>query len=334
VTEGNNNAVSKGRVIALLACLLGQGCTHRPAVDAYLDAVMLRELGQEKLAVEKLKAVIQVDRDFAPAYSELGKAYVALGDDERAVNAFLAATRLDPWSLEAHLNLARSLRELDRLEGAAGAYARAAELEPDCVEALMGAAECYMLAGRHVRALTYCELAEQTDADPKAVLALLARVHEGRDDYERAVQAYRRLLALDESNLEVLLSLGVAHAKAGQYDQARDVLVSVSRARPQDGRPYRHLGFCALKRGRADEAIEMYRRAIDLNIEDWEAHRGLGVAYMMKTRQSGDERLKTSALRHWRRSLELNPSQPNHQTLERLIRRHTERANSLQGLDY
>jgi Flp pilus assembly protein TadD len=232
------------------------------------------------------------------------------------------------------MGLAQSLRELGRPEEAAGAYARAAELEPDCFEALVGAAECYVQAGRYIQALGYCELAEQTGRDPQKVLTLWARVHEGRNDYERAIQTYRRLLALDGSDHEVLLSLGVAHMKAGQYDRARDVLTSMARAHPEDGRPYRHLGFCAVKRGRTDEAIELYRKAIDLDIEDWEAHRGLGVAYMVSARQDGDERLQASAVRHWRRSLELNPEQPKHRTLERLIREHRERTNPLQGLDY
>ena len=150
VTEGKRTGISVGRGIVVLTCLFDLGCSPQATVDTYLDAVMLRELGQEALAVEKLKAVIQVDHDFAPAYSELGKAYVTLGDYGRAADAFAAATRLDPWSLEDHMGLAQSLRELGRPEEAAGAYARAAELEPDCFEALVGAAECHILAGRYV----------------------------------------------------------------------------------------------------------------------------------------------------------------------------------------
>ena len=57
-------------------------------MDLYLDAVMLRELGRNELAIEKLTAVTEADPHFTLAYSELGKAYQATGNHEQAADAF------------------------------------------------------------------------------------------------------------------------------------------------------------------------------------------------------------------------------------------------------
>jgi len=85
--------------LSLAALSLCLGCTPRqPAVDMYLDAVMLRELGQDELAVKKLNAVIAADPDFALAYAELGKAQEKLGNREKALAAFRKAAELDPWA--------------------------------------------------------------------------------------------------------------------------------------------------------------------------------------------------------------------------------------------
>jgi Flp pilus assembly protein TadD len=103
--------------------------------------------------------------------------------------------------------------------------------------------------------------------------------------------------------------------------------------RPEDGTAYRHSGYCFARRRRADEAIEMYKRAVELDDRDWEAHRGLGVAYMLKAQQSGESRWTQKAVEHWRRSLAIRPDQPKRLTLEKLIREHAKLENPLQGLN-
>ena len=74
-----------------------------------------------------------------------------------------------------------------------------------------------------------------------------------------------------------------------------------------------------------DNATASYIKSIEINDGDWEAHRGLGVAYMMKVidQSSEDEQLKADlrakAVRHWRQSLKLKPDQPHRERLLKFI---------------
>ena len=319
----------------LLALCLLLGCSPRqPPTDLYLDAVALRELGQNELAVSKLNAVVAADPGFALAYAELGKAYQALGNREKALTAFEQAAKLAPWSAEDYLNLGRIRASLGQYPQAAEAYARASELDPKSFEALRGAAECYLKAGESTKALMYGQLAEKSGAEPKEALSLLARAYEAQKDYEQAIGVYRRLLTLAGDDPNVLLPLGVACMKAGQYDRAKQILISVSQRRPENGAVWRDLGYCLLKLGDIDQAMQVYRKSVDLDANDWEAHRGLGVALVLKARQSEDARLQAEAVRHWRRSLVIKPDQPKREILEKLIREHSTLQNPLQELDY
>ncbi|OHB65221.1 MAG: hypothetical protein A2Y76_06105 [Planctomycetes bacterium RBG_13_60_9] len=334
-SAGKNEALTAWWGTAALSLCLLVGCSPRqPAVDLYLDAVALRELGQNALAVEKLDAVVKADPDFAPAYLELGKAYRALRDDDKAMAAFQQAAQLDAWSFEHQLELAKCCRELGKYPQAANAYVRAAELDPKSLEAQMGAAECYLKMGEYAKSLTYCELAEKGGAKPQEVLPLLACAYEGQKDHERAIQAYRRLLTLDDDNPNVLLSLGVAYMRAGQYDRAREALVSAAQVGPENGVVFRHLGYCLIRLEQVEQAIQMYQKSVDLDANDWEAHRGLGVACMIEARQTADAHMQEQALRYWRRSLAIKPDQPKHEVLEKLIREHSKLQNPLQGLNY
>jgi tetratricopeptide (TPR) repeat protein len=334
VSARGNKVIVVGLAILLAGLCSLPGCSQpRPVLDQYLDAVALRELGQEELAIEKLNDVLAADPDFTVAYVELGKAYEATGNYQKALAAFRRAARLDTWSFENHLSLARTCEKLAEYPEAAAAYARAAELNSKSFEAVLGAARCYLMVGQYLKSLTYCELAEQADK-PREVLPVLARVYEGQKDYEQAIRVYRRLLALNENDPNVLLSLGVAYTRAGQFEPARLVLTAVTQVRPHDGVAYRHLGYCSIRLGNIDQAVQMYQKSIDFDSNDWEAHRGLGVACMLKARQTADRRWQVKALEHWRRSLTIRPDQPKHTILEKLIRENSKPNDPLQGLSY
>ncbi len=320
--------------LSLAVLSLCLGCTPRqPTIDMYLDAVMLRELGQDELAVRKLNAVVAADPDFALAYTELGKAQEKLGNREKALAAFRKAAELDPWSFESHMSLAAACKRLGNYPEAASAYARAVELDPKSLDALLGAAECHLKAGLYTKSLVYCEQAEQTGERLQEVLRVLARVYEGQKDYKHAIQVYKRLLSLNGEDVDAMLAMAVAHMKAGQYEEAKGVLIPVTQMRPDDGAAFRHLGYCLVKLDGIDQAVQMYLRAIDLNKDDWEAHRGLGVAQMIKARRTADARLQAEAIKHWRRSLSIAPNQPKHEVLEQLIREQSKSENLLQGLN-
>jgi tetratricopeptide (TPR) repeat protein len=334
VPKARKNAVRTWFLAAVVGVGLLAGCPPRqPSVDMYLDAVMLRELGQDELAVKKLDAVVAADPDFALAYTELGKAHEALGNHEKAMVAFRRAAQLDPWSFRNHMNLAEICGKLGNYPEAAEAYARAAELDSKSVDAMIGAAQCYLEAREYAKSLVYSKRAEETGERTGEVLRFQARAFEGQQDYEQAIQTYKRLLSLGGEDADVLLPLAVAYMKAEEFAKARTVLISVTRMRSEDSVAFRHLGYCLIKLGETDEAVQMYEKSIDLNEADWETHRGLGVAYMIQARQRGDDRLRAKALDHWRRALSIAPDQPKRKVLERLIREEAGQENPLQGLN-
>jgi tetratricopeptide (TPR) repeat protein len=316
--------------VLLVLCLFPGCAPHQSARDLYTEAVALRESGKDRLAVDKLNEAIKADPEFVPAYLEVGRAYEKLGEHERASAAFKRAATLAPGSVENYLNLAKTYEKLERYPQAVDAYARAVELDPNSLDGLAGAARCCVKSGQYARAQGYCARASGHQDE---LLPVLARAYEGQQDYRRAIDIYERLSATGPDP-NVLLSLGVACLKAGRYDRAQEVLVSVTQMRPRDGTAVRHLGYCFIKRGDLEQAMQAYHKAVELDGGDWEAYRGLGVACMLKARQSDDRRWEEQALRHWRRSLVIKPDQPKHQILEKLIRENSKQQNPLQGLNY
>ena len=142
--------------------------------------------------------------------------------------------------------------------------------------------------------------------------------------YLKAAEPTEADSLLAERSPKVMMQLAYAHLKMQRYDLAKDVLTSLIEHHADNGTTHQYLGFCYLKLGDLDKAIESYTRAVELNDADWEAHRGLGVVYMLKARGINDADLAAKAIEHWQRSLEVKPDQKNAQTLVKMIETYSQ----------
>jgi tetratricopeptide (TPR) repeat protein len=83
------------------------------------------------------------------------------------------------------------------------------------------------------------------------------------------------------------------------------------------------LGYCHLQLDDIEMATEYYKKAIEIDDTDWQAYRGLGVAYMLKGLSTREQQFIDIAVEQWRTSLMINPGQPRGDRLKRLIAKYT-----------
>lgn len=138
-------------------------------------------------------------------------------------------------------------------------------------------------------------------ADP-ATLALLAAclIQAGRA--AEAVEVTAAHARLPEPDLDVLLTRGLAFAR---LRQPREALATFGQARevdPENPRVPVHVGTLYLMAGRRDEAREAYRQALALNPDVAAAHVSLAVM------ASEDGRVD-EALGHWRSAVAADPQE-------------------------
>ena len=101
------------------------------------------------------------------------------------------------------------------------------------------------------------------------------------------------------------------------------MFATVTQLQPENSSAYQYLGYCFLQLDDVNQAVDNYRQAIKVNNMDWEAYRGLGVAYMTKALAEGDAGLKAQAVELWRQSLSIKPDQPRSDRLIKLIEKYS-----------
>jgi tetratricopeptide (TPR) repeat protein len=156
------------------------------------------------------------------------------------------------------------------------------------------------------QAETWFERASEWDSDPA--------------QWEDAIDAYRRVVAIDPSYAAAWNNLGLLLHRLGRYEEARAAYSSALRASAACAEAAYNLGSLSEDTGDVDEAIRCYGRALDVSPDYADAHFNLAGALSRAGR--GDE-----AVAHWQRYLDLDSGSP----WARIARAHLEVVDKTDG---
>lgn len=131
--------------------------------------------------------------------------------------------------------------------------------------------------------------------------------HEGRataafvrQDYDRAIEAFRKVLKLDPRRAEPLINIGAVQNRQGQFQQAIKTLRQALAKDRKSAEAYYNLGIAHKGQNQLSMAVSAYREAIRLAPEMAEAYLNLANVYT----EMGNIQ---QAIAQYRRSLELRP---------------------------
>ena len=189
----------------------------------------------------------------------------------RPWNRAFALSSGHPFAAALHALEGRVLRRLGRLDAAAEAFERALELEPRHAELLGELAELQFAQGRPEQAEAYLRRARELDPDDPATLQTAAEVLRKQERYPEALEAYRSILETVPDFAPALAGLGdvlYRLERPGEAAAALERAVSLDPDAPFAGSVHRLLGQIARESGRTDRAIEHFERAVELDPRD------------------------------------------------------------------
>ena len=189
-------------------------------------------------AVDLFEKAIELDDDYALAYSGLADAYLLLKSygnapadtaDARAAAAIGRALELNDRLAEGYASLGLMKLGANEFDAAQSAFERAIELNPDYAMAHMW----------------------------------LGNIHHARGDAELAHQAYLTASRIDPLHPTININLANTLGERGAYQQAIDQLEQALEANPDSAGVLRALGDWNRAVGRYEEAWRWSRRAVD-----------------------------------------------------------------------
>lgn len=201
--------------------------------------------------------------DLAPGAAPLSHA-------ERLIAAY-------PNSAAGYAARAGTLLSLGRPSEALADYRAALERDPGAIVVLVGYGEALNAVGQHVEAARVLRLALRIEPFDAGTRVALATAEFGLGRAPAALDELDSALGLDPGCLPALTMLTQHYLSAGCPDDAVAAAQRAAAARPRSAALHALLGSTLDQAGRAAEAEQAFRRAVELDGGDARARYGLGV---------------------------------------------------------
>ena len=252
---------------------------YRLAIEAdptseYLTASLAElyaKTGRIRDAVLEAQDILKRDPNNLEAHKLLGRIYLrSLGDStggngsdsvlKLAIEQYEEIIKLEPESVDDHLLLGRLYGRNNDLEKAESEFKTALKLQPDSEEAVTALAFLYTSEGDSARAADVLSKVPDSSRSAKLYVAL-GYTYEQQKDYKKAIEAYRKAIALDRDNLDAIRGLAQNLMNDGQTDAALEQYKIIADANPDDPQTLLRMADIYRKQGKFDLALDSLKQA-------------------------------------------------------------------------
>lgn len=246
--------------------------------------------GRIRDAVLEAQDILKRDPNNVDAHRLLGRIYLrSLGDMQNssnqsremqklAIQQYEEIVRLDPSSVEDHLLLGRLYSYSNDLVKAEKEFKTAVNLQPDSEEAVTMLAYLYTQEGDTKRAQQVLNAIPDDDRSAK-LYSTLGYTYEEQKDYKKAIEAYRKAVALDKDNLDSVRGLAQNLMNDGQLDAALEQYKVIVEGDPSDAQSYQHIAEIDRRNGHFDQALDALKKAAALVQDSQEIPYNMAVIY-------------------------------------------------------
>ncbi len=264
-------------VLAVLAAapLHAQAPAAQDFERLFVRALELQQAGDVLGAIDTYKAALAIVPGNADALSNLGAAYVKLGQFDDAIAHYEAALKAAPMSNTVRLNLALAYYKSARPNEAIPQLKRVVASDPEARNAYLLLADCYQQTGQHQELVALLKPREQMFGNDLAYAFLLGTALLQTGDVSEGQEYVDRIFGAGES-AEARLLMGIAHLGQQQYRLAKEELAAAVKLNPRLPTVHSLYGRALLALGEQEAAERAFRKELELNINDFEGNLQLG----------------------------------------------------------
>ena len=254
--------------------------------------------------------------------------WIHAGNFRDDMTLFSHIVSLNPEARDAHLNLSQALIETDRFEESLEASRSAIEQRPDSPGAHSNLGLALMALDRFEEAEAAFDRALEIDSRDRNARQNLGELMKRQGNYEAAVEQYRRALEIDADFALGWGGLADVQFLAGRLEEATEAArrsLSIEPDSPNAAALHLLLDRASTAtihtraetlrhEQRHDEAIALYREALEMDSGFAPAIAGMGIAFFELGRYE-------EAIESMEQALEVAPELPEAASLHRLIGR-------------
>jgi tetratricopeptide (TPR) repeat protein len=181
------------------------------------------------------------------------------GEATKLFEQYIARRPDNPWG---HYMLGLSAWKSGDLVKSEQAFDAALRLDPAHMKSLVNLSRVLIEQKRYDDAIVKLTTAGEVDAESATVPRLLARAHSAKGDFDQAVDAYHRAIALDGSDAWSMNNLGMLYLEHGFVEDALAYLAKAVQMKENVAAFHNNLGMALEHQGRFIAAATAYKGAL------------------------------------------------------------------------
>lgn len=186
------------------------------------------EMTRDRLDIKVLSAGMELphvptthDPDSRRRWNDYGIGLLRQGDTKGAERAFRTVTQLDPDYVDGWVNVARAQLREGNIDGAEESLGRALAMDPKLAKSRYFYGLALKSRGDYDAAHKQFHLAADSYPRDRVVLNQIGRVHFLKKEYQAAVNALQKVLAIDPEDLQAHYNLMLSYRGLGDMKNAK-----------------------------------------------------------------------------------------------------------------
>jgi len=250
--------------------------------DCYFNLYTPQNTDYAKLAIEAYEKVLAADPNDGTTRLHLAQMYSWIEDVDNAVKHLDLLLEKEPQNTTAMLELAEVYSWKPATYDKALEQCRnVLKVDPKNKRAHQSAARVYAWKGDFAKSLTHYEALLEQEPDNDNIRLEYANTLSQAGRYDDAVKQFNYLASRRDTREQSLIGLAQAYYHAKRYTDAAAVVEIVLQQEPKNSFAWRLKGLIYAEQRRINEAVECFKKAIELNPEDNDARIFLARAYAM-----------------------------------------------------
>jgi len=273
---------------------------YRMGVDLYPDKAyyhrnygyLMTAKGENELAIEQYLKAIELEEDpKADDYRVLGNLLVTANRINEAIDIYGKLVQLDPADIEAQKVYAQILQSTGDIEAFIVAQEDALTNEPDNSRLLFSLGETYFKRGEYEKAIDKFKRLIAIRPDDAFAMEYLGSAQQNIGRYRDAIATYEKAIQLKADNVKVICEMATCYRELKQLSKARSVARNALQIKPGYG--LAHIVIGEIYESAVDECINS-RGNRKITFDDKLIYR---LAYESYQRAAGDQQFADLARR-------------------------------------
>lgn len=248
----------------------------------FLTTKLFTNLDSTKLFLDKVSEDINLNLFSSEKKLIIALAFIKIGRNENTLPFILEFQEKHPNELRTYLLLGDVYFEQENWFESLINYHWAVQKSPNHIIAKIGVSLSMMHRGDFQGARIVLEQLIINEIFDYRVYLALGEIYYLENNFEMAIQKYKKALKINPKNAEVHFNLGLAQLKFGRLSLALDAFTKSTIYEKENGKYHYYLGQVYEKILNIDEAIKNYKITRKFNPEITEVNRRLGLLLFQK----------------------------------------------------